>query len=193
MAIDRQREADERLRRVIRFAQAQEGSLRTHLDEWAAYEFGGHLLTPGGRQRWFNNPCPWKEWHRLVTHMDWITPDAAHVLRRGMDRDPAVKKPKNGEPAPFRLIVEHAVPVKVIGRAVRDDTSLWQADRLRGFLRHHFKRGVLTKAEDDVLRQKVAGEATSLRQRMPTGWCPGGDPFARYHAIGLKRAKIVGL
>jgi hypothetical protein len=187
MAQDFRGEADERLRRVVRFAQSRQGSLRTHLDEWAAYEFGGELLTRGGRQRWFNNPCPWTEWRRLTTHMDWITPEAALVLRRGMDRDPAVKKPRRGQPAPYRVIVEHAVPVKVIGETVSNQSSLWQPDRLREFLRHHFKRGVLTSAEDARLNEQ------GLRQRMPPGWQAGGDPFARYNAVRLQRARITGL
>src|SRR5438105_13986690 len=64
-------EADERLRRVVRFVETREGLLRTHLDEWAAYEFGGMLLSRGRRQIWLNNPCPWRHWERLGRHMDW--------------------------------------------------------------------------------------------------------------------------
>lgn len=184
MDIDRQREAEERLHRVIRYVRDGEGSLRTHLDEWAAFEFGGELLTRSGRQRWFNNPCPWREGYRLTRHMDWISSDAAAILRRGINRDLAVKKPKRGEPAPFRLIVEHAVPVKVIGDAVRADPGLWRTDGLRDFLHVHFKRGVLTSGEDAQLN--TAG----LRQSMPAGWRSGDNPFARYRAVGLQRAEV---
>lgn len=176
--------ADERLQRVLAWASGAQGSLRTHLDEWAAFEAGGELLTRGGRQRWFNNPCPWREWSRLACHMDWLTPAAAAILRRGRERDPAVRKPRRGDVAPFRIIVEHAVPVKVIGEAVRRDTQLWSMARLREFLRHHYKRGVLTSEEDKQLT--TAG----LRQAMPSEWNPWDDPFARYHAVPLFRAEV---
>lgn len=180
-------EANERLRRIAEFGRTGIGPLRTHLDEWAAFERGGELLTGGNKQRWFNNPCPWKEWERLASYMDFVTPEAAAVLRRGMDRDPAVKKPPRGQRAPFRLIVEHAVPVKTIGQAVRNDRRLWEPTALRNFLQHHYRRGVLTSAQDGALN------AVGLRESMPAGWQVGGDPFARYHAVGLKRARIVGL
>lgn len=177
-------EADERLQRVLAWAAGSSGSLRTHLDEWAAFEGGGELLTRGGRQRWFNNPCPWREWSRLERYMDWITPAAAMILRRGMERDPAVRKPRHGEAAPFRIIVEHAVPVNVIGNVVRGDPQLRSVAKLREFLRHHYKRGVLTRQEDKQLT------GAGLRQAMPPSWSPWENPFARYHAVQLSRAEV---
>jgi hypothetical protein len=190
---ERAAHARTRLNSIIIYAATGEGHLRTLLDEWAAYEYGGGLLTRGGKQRWFNNSCPWTEWERLARHMDWITPAAAEVLRRGKERHPEVKKPAGGEPAPFRIIVDHAVPVKVIGEAVRLDGTLMRADRLREFLHHHFKRGVLMKTEDDVLSRTPAEKARTLRDAMPHGWQAGGDPFARYKAAGLTNAPLTDL
>lgn len=162
--------------------------LRTKLDEWKAFRDQGGLVTRGGRQRWFNNPCPWKEFARLRAHMEWITPNAEAVLARGEQRDPLVRKPKRGEPAPHRLIVEHAVPIKVLHDLIIRDTALWQIEPLEEFLLANFKRGVLTSDEDALLNQPVVGESRSLRQRMPTGWSINdNDPFARYYAVGLKQ------
>ena len=108
------------------------------------------------------------------------------VLTLGEQRDPRVRKPKRGDPAPYRLIVEHAVPIKVLHDLIVGDTALWQFGPLEEFLLANFKRGVLTSDEDALLNQQVVGESRSLRQRMPTGWSVNnGDPYARYRAVGL--------
>lgn len=183
----------DRLRAIIDHAPSGRiTDLRTKLDEWKAFRDRGGLVTRGGRQRWFNNPCPWKEFARLRAHMDWITPKAETVLARGDRRDPLVRKPKRGEPAPHRLIVEHAVPIKVLHDLIVGDTALWQIEPLEEFLLANFKRGVLTSDEDALLNQLVAGESRSLRQRMPTGWSVNeNDPYARYRAVGLERHAYV--
>lgn len=166
--------------------------LRTKLDEWKAFRDRGGLLTRGGRQRWFNNPCPWREFARLRAHMDWITPRAEHILALGEQRDLSVRKPKRGKPAPFRLIVEHAVPVKVIHDHIVSQSKLWDVGSLEAFLLSHFKRGVLTSDEDALLNRPILGESKSLRQRMPTGWTVDHlDPFARYRAVGLRQHRYV--
>lgn len=162
--------------------------LRTKLDEWKAFRDRGGLLTPRGRQRWFNNPCPWREFARLRAHMDWITPRAEDILRLGEQRDLRVRKPKCGEAAPYRLIVEHAVPVKVIHDHIVADPMLWDVDSLEAFLVDNYKRGVLTKDEDALLNRLPIGDRTSLKQRMPTGWRPTDrNPFARYYAVGFQQ------
>ncbi|QEH81137.1 hypothetical protein EIK56_24855 [Sphingomonas sp. C8-2] len=182
--------ADLRLDRIIHFFRiGPVGSMRTHLDEWAAYFYGGGLLTRGCRQRWFNNPCPWKEAQRLFDHMDWITPAAAAILKRGLMRDLAVKKTKGGISSPFRLIVDHAVPVKVLRDTIGANPALWYREPLEKFLCQHFRRGVLTIDEDARLSSRYSGNQWSLKARMPSGWKLGSDPFARYTAIGLKNVK----
>jgi hypothetical protein len=179
----------DRLESMVRCAQTGRiPDLRTKLDEWKAFTDRGGLLTSGGRQRWFNNPCPWREFARLRAHMDWITPSAEQILELAEQRDLRVRKPKAGQPAPFRLIVEHAVPVKVIHDHIVADPALWDVGSLEGFLLTHYKRGVLTSDEDALLNRAVVGESASLRQRMPTGWTiHDDDPYARYRAVGLRR------
>lgn len=179
----------DRLRAIISHAPTGRiPDLRTKLDEWKAFRDRGGLVTRGGRQRWFNNPCPWKEFARLRVHMDWITPNAEEVLALGERRDPRVRKPKRGEPAPYRLIVEHAVPIKVLHDLIVGSSTLWRMEPLEEFLLGNFKRGVLTSDEDALLNRVVVGEPTSLRQRMPTGWSINdNEPYARYKAVGLTR------
>ena len=120
--------------------------------------------------------------------MDWITPSAERVLGLGERRDPRVRKPKRGDAAPYRLIVEHAVPVKVLHDLIVGDSTLWKIEPLEEFLLANFKRGVLTSGEDALLNRVVVGESRSLRQRMPTGWSVNdNNPYARYGAVGVER------
>lgn len=184
MTADEQRaRANERSNQIVHFARVgQTGpNLRTLLDEYAAFENGGGLLTRGGRQRWFNNPCPVREGARLLVHMDWFSVDAAAILARGINGDDSVRKLKRGAPSDHRLVVDHAVPVAVVAKLIAADNSLWSLDTMRPFIKAHYKRGVLTTAEDRVLTE------AKLRQSMPAGWQPGDDPFARYNAVGLRR------
>lgn len=176
-------EATKRLGRVLSWAIDDNGSnLRTHLDEWAAYELGGELLTRGGRQRWFNNPCPVKEGRRLLRFMDRHSLAAEHICLRGEKGDPAVKKPAHGEPAPFRILVDHSIPIKVLGAEIRQNNDLKQMKNLRQFLRDNFRRTVITFEENKRL-DKV------YKQTMPSGWTFGDDPFARYAAAGIELAR----
>ena len=76
-------QANLRLERIRQWASTGEGSLRTHLDEWAAFEVGGGLLTRGMNQRWFNNPCAKSEGARLLEYMDRLSPAAREICERG--------------------------------------------------------------------------------------------------------------
>jgi hypothetical protein len=183
--IELRTKADQRLAAICHEAATGKiQDMRTKLDEWKAFVVGGSLVGPPPRlrQRWLNNPCPWEHHDRLRKHMDWITPLALQILQRGEQKDPAVKKPKKGRPAPYRLIVEHAVPVRVLRELILADRALWEREPLERFLERWFRRGVLTKDEDDLLN------AAGLRQDMPAGWRLGDDPFARYGYVGLQRA-----
>jgi hypothetical protein len=179
-------QATVRLERIKEWATSGEGSLRTHLDEWAAYEVGGGLLTRGMNQRWFNNPCAKSEGRRLLEHMDCFSPAARAICERGASGDPAVKKPRKGEPAPFRLMVDHSIPVAVLGQEIKRSAELQTIAGLREFLILNFRRAVITFLEDDLLNRPYGQQGRSLRQRMPDGWSFGDDPYARYRAAGIK-------
>ena len=155
--------------------------LRTKLDEWAAFSTGGELLTKGGKQRWFNYPCPWTSHERLRTYMDQRSVAADHILSRGANRDAEVKKRPTKIENPHRLIVDHAIPIKVLHDIIVSDTSLCDLSSLEDFLRVCFKRGVITKVEDGLLNK------AGLKQSMPRDWQHLRDsPYARYEQAQIE-------
>lgn len=178
-------QANLRLERIKQWASTGGGSLRTHLDEWAAFEVGGDLLTGRMNQRWFNNPCAYSQGPRLLEYMDRFSPAARAICERGASGDAAVKKPRNGEPAPYRLMVDHSIPVAVLGREIKRSTELDTLVSLRDFLRSNFRRAVITFAEDGLLNRPQGPDGKSLKQRMPEGWVFGDDPYARYRVAGV--------
>jgi hypothetical protein len=93
-----------------------------------------------------------------------------------------VRKPKSGVRTPYRLIVDHSVPVVVLREHILENRSLWEPQSLEAFLESWYRRGVLTKDQDRQL------DEAGLRQRMPSGWTFGNDPFARYTKVGLTHA-----
>lgn len=175
-----------RLEGIKNWAATGEGSLRTLIDEWAAFEFGGGLLTRGMNQRWFNNPCAKSEGARLLAHMDRFSPAARAICERGARGDPEVKKPRRGEPAPYRLMVDHSIPVVVLGQEIKRSVGQHSIAAVRDFLRSNFRRAVITYAEDGLLNRPHGPGGKTLRQRMPDGWEFGDDPYARYRAAGIE-------
>lgn len=182
-------QANLRLERIKQWSSTGEGSLRTHLDEWAAFEVGGGLLTRGRNQRWFNNPCAKSEGARLLEYMDRFSPIAREICERGARGDPEVKKPESGEPAPYRLMVDHSIPIAVLGEQIRRAPELHAIASLRHFLRSNFRRAVITFPEDGLLNRPHGPDGKSLKQRMPEGWVFGDDPYARYRAAGIEIEK----
>jgi hypothetical protein len=181
--------AQQRLQALVRLAPTGRiPDLRTKLDEWAAFRVGGGLLTSGGKQRWFNYPCPVREAARLKRYMDWVSPAARVILDRGESGDRSVSKPPRGTPDPNRLVVDHTIPIRVLREAISSDRSLWQVPEIESFLLRYFIRSVITKSEDRQLEAKVPGGGRSLRQRMPTGALFADEPFARYRAAGIRAA-----
>lgn len=179
-------QANLRLERILQWSSTGEGSLRTHLDEWAAFEAGGTLLTRGMNQVWLNNPCPISKGARLLEYMDRFSPTARAICERGARGDAEVKKPRSGEAAPYRLMVDHSIPVSVLGKEIERSTDLDSFASLQDFLRSNFRRAVITFTEDALLNRPHGSEGKSLKQRMPDGWEFGDDPYARYRAAGIE-------
>jgi hypothetical protein len=173
--------AEERLVQVIRCAAGEDLRLRTLLDEWAAFTEGNDLVTRNGRQRWLNYPCPHEHGDRLLKHMDWITPRAKAVLEGGRAKLPDYKKRPGRPDWEHRLIVDHAVPIKVLKEELRRRED-WTIASVLEFLAQFYKRGVILKVEDQLL------DDAGLKERMPEGW-DRRDPFSRYHAVGLSRVR----
>ena len=170
--------------------------LRDILDPWFAFETGNDLdsgarfLTGGGQPHTFNNPCPWQHWKTLRHPHFWVSASADEVLSRAQSKDRTVRKDeRDQDDESIRLVVDHAVPLARIMSELNDDRQLLNPDRLRGFLLHHFRRGVLTKSEDQRLNETKVG-GIKLSDNMPPDWSAGGNPFARYRAVNppLERA-----
>lgn len=144
---------------------------RTFLDNWYAYEVGGGHLTRGGRPIWFNNPCAVTHQAALAS-MHFRSEAAARVLAQA-SVDPAAYRRRRAEDGlSVRLMVDHAVPLRVLVQAMFDDPTLRTREALRRHLLDNYRLGVITSEEDAILRHH------GLTSAMPNPWC--GSPFARY-------------
>jgi hypothetical protein len=186
---DRRRSADAYLDLILNALR-----LHTHwrardvLDPWFAFETGNDpssgakFLTSGSRPHTFDNPCPWQHWRTFRHPHFWVTPAAEEVLARAEARDRGVqKKHRDPDDLSLRLITDHSVPLARIVKELEDE-ALWERDALREFLLHHYRRGLLTKIEDNRLNATVV-DGVCLKDAMPPRWERGSDPFARYRAM----------
>jgi len=135
--------------------------LRGFVDSWFAYHSGGAFLSRGGRPIWFNTPDPDKHGSALSA-MHFVSSDAKQVLAG-----------RSSE----RLMKDHAVPIAIV-RELLFEIDEVNPTTIKLFLREHYRLGVITKREDNLL------SSIGLRSKMPTEW-DRSDPFARY-----KRAEI---
>jgi len=103
-------------------------NLRRFLDGWHAYSKGGSLLTRGGNVRLLNNPdCSKPIVRKCLEDMDFISVDARNVL--------------NGK-AEHRLIVEHAIPIKVIRKKLKTMSSPTLLE-IQECLKKHYRIGLM--------------------------------------------------
>lgn len=142
--------------------QPPKSALRTFLDEWFAYNRGELFLSGRLGPHWYNKPDPVRH-NAALRGMDFISEQAEEVLS-GRQR--------------HELMKDHSVPIAVVRSKLFElnDTSI---ESIRSLLMTWYKLGVITKDEDTRLN------ANGLRQKMPDDW-DGADPFARYHAVGIK-------
>lgn len=101
---------------------------------------------------------------------DAARPHSAEALRLRASAEPAVFK--------RAVRVDHAIPWRTIREGMRA-TAIAGPRPLQAFLSQHLHSVVITKAEDDALREK------GLRQSMPEG-VKADDPGARYRAAGIR-------
>ena len=79
-------------------------------------------------------------------------------------------------------MVDHSIPIGVIGKVLWADPFSWTRETLREFLLKNYKRAVISYAEDQRLTEY------GLRSNMPKGWKLGDDPYARYAEVGIEGA-----
>lgn len=145
----------------IRVDDKTRGIFRSFLDPWYAYTFGGPFLG-SGTPVWPNKPCPVKN-RDLLLAADWISTAAKSAIETQ---------------TVTRLMLDHSVPVAELIKRMKE-RRFQTPGEVDGFLRLWYRRGVITKTEDDLLNTKWKSE-------MPDGWAwvPGSE-FERYQRAGI--------
>ena len=155
-------------------------NIRDVLDPWWCYERGLPFTRTQRGGGWtvdqFNKPCAWEERTRLPK-FDWISTGAQAIIAQG---EQARILNRRTHPPELTLVVDHAVPPKATKQALFANRLSWDGAKPHSFLAHHYKRAVLCSAENRALT------GMGYKSSMPDGWSIGGDPYARYDAIGLK-------
>ncbi len=180
--------ADSYLRHILIILEANDrgASLRDFLDPWWSFMRGDPFINGVEHysQRTMNNPCPCCEHRERLPRLDFVSAGAAAALERRVCKYKSRQGGNDTRAAEDRLIVDHSVPLAQICVALFDQRATWTLPSLQQFLQHHYKRGLLTRAEDNLLNERREGQ--SLSSKMPPGWSLGGDPFARYRARGIE-------
>lgn len=178
--------ADSYLDHVLLILRVNDGGarLRDFLDPWWSFTRGAPFVTQRDNghhaQHTLDNPCP--RYHGIrLSKLDWISQSAAEALKRNV-----AKKGRDKADLENAFMVDHAVPLSLIRNHLFAHGREWSIETLREYLTHHYKRGLLTRAEDARLNAKIGRE--TLKAAMPKGWKPWGDPFARYEARQIAKA-----
>ncbi len=117
---------------------------RTLLDSWFAYSRGRLYLKSTGSVQWFNHKDLEKPRLReAVVGMHFVSEDAWNVLFG--------KAPSQG------LVKDHAVPVKVLRREIKEK-NFQDIAELEQFLIDRYRLGVITNSENAKLRGGLAHE-----------------------------------
>jgi hypothetical protein len=150
---------------------------RTFIDNWYAFETGAGHLTKSDRPIWFNNPCAYTH-HGALSAMHFISHAAREVLAHAVSNRPDYLRLRSADDKAIRLMVDHAVPLRVITEMLfRPQFELTRENVLR-HLKRWYRLGVITSAEDALIN------SMGLRSKMPDQW-DEQDCFARYRAVGV--------
>ena len=181
----RARIAESYLHHIIIALEAEDRAapFRDFLDNWFAYETVRGHLTTGGRPIWFNNPCA-KRHKAALAAMHFVSRNAAAILADASSAGSQYAKMRLGKGPSIRLMVDHAIPLRVLRQTMFEDSRLKSIDALRAFLRQNYRLGVVTFEENARLSSLV------LVSAMPGDWS-GADPFARYAAAGIERVASI--
>ncbi|WP_375392090.1 hypothetical protein [uncultured Sphingomonas sp.] len=150
---------------------------RDFLDNWHAFEHGPPFITKGLRPIWFNNPCAWQQ-RDMLNAMHFVSADAREVLDRAKADTANFIALRMSKDASTRLVVDHAIPLRVLRQRVFEDRALADTDALKAYLKSHYRLAVITHAEDQRLNR------LKLRSAMPGNW-DGQNTWARYEAAGI--------
>jgi hypothetical protein len=177
--LTRRRLADSYLDHVLIALEARDrgAPFRDFLDNWYAYEVGKGHLTKGGRPIWFNNPCAQTHQEALAA-MHFVSRDARAILSQAREEATTFRSLRNERHPSVRLMVDHAVPLRILVRHLFEEEALRSREAIRGYLCDWYRMGVITSSEDARLN------AAGLRSAMPQPW--DGSVFARYVAASIE-------
>ncbi len=164
-------------------AEDRAAPFRDFLDNWYAYETGGGHLTTGGRPIWFNNPCA-KRHNGALGAMHFVSRRAAAILADAIAAGSQYAEMRLGKDSAVRLMVDHAIPLRVLRQMMFEDPGLRSPESLQTFLLQNYRLGVVTFEENARL------SSLGLVSAMPSDWS-GADPLARYVAAGVERAASI--
>ncbi|WP_308516158.1 hypothetical protein [Sphingomonas flavescens] len=153
---------------------------RTFIDNWYAFETGTGHLTDGDRPIWFNNPCA-RTHGPALRAMHFQSLAAAAVLDLATRDGSSYAEQRQAKSTAVRLMVDHAVPLRVIVGLMFEETFEPRSEAISAHLRRWYRLGVITSDEDARLNSH------GLRSAMPTSW-NGHDVYARYAAAGVVAA-----
>lgn len=173
------------LHHIIIALEAEDGAapFRDFFDNWYAYETGGGHLTTGGRPVWFNNPCA-KRHNGALAAMHFVSRQAAAILADASAAGSQYAEMRLSKESAVRLMVDHAIPLRVLRQTMFEDSGLRSPESLQTFLRQNYRLGVVTFEENARL------SSLGLVSAMPGDWS-GADPFARYAAAGIERGASI--
>jgi hypothetical protein len=155
---------------------------RDFVDNWYAFKApGGHLLTKGNLPRWFNNPNATILGDAL-TAMHFRSSKAAEIIALARDNNTEYEDRLAKKDASVRLMVDHAIPLRVIKNKLFTQEAKHTAETIHAVLCQWYRLGVITAEEDKRLNE------AGLQSKMPPNWNET-DVFARYQQVGIEPIK----
>ena len=113
--------------------------------------------------------------------MHYVSRQAASILADASAAGSQYAEMRLGKDSAVRLMVDHAIPLRVLRQTMFEDPGLRSPESLQTFLLQNYRLGVVTFEENARL------SSLRLVSAMPSDWS-GADPFARYVAAGIERA-----
>jgi hypothetical protein len=151
---------------------------RDFVDNWAAFAAeAGHHRRASDRVIWFNNPDAIGR-RAMLLSLPFRSAGADAILRYAAEQPNEYRERRKAKDKAVKLIVDHAVPIRVmVGQLFVAGAEL-SRDGIRRHLDRLYCLGLLTDAED------VRLNCCRLRSCMPAEW-DGNDLTARYREAGI--------
>ena len=154
---------------------------RDFVDNWAAFASkADHHRSTGDRVVWFNNPDAIRR-RAMLLSLPFRSTGADAILRDAAAHPDGYRERRKARDKAVKLIVDHAVPLRVMIEPLFEVTADLSRSSIRNHLERRYYLGLLTNDEDVRLNR------LGLRARMPVHW-NGNDLTARYREAGITAA-----